>query len=243
MRKCVVLLLAVALFALVSSPSFAAMEYVDIDAAGVKTLMATEDALVIFPLSPIEFDDLHIKGSVNIPMGELEKRLPQNKNEKVIFYCLGVKCVASWRAAEKAVSLGYRNVYAFREGLPAWVAAGYPTDTTAPLPDVEITKISTTDLAYNLGKDNFTLLDINLDDDAKKFWIEHPNRIHIPLDELHLNTASLNKSHRIAVICLKGKRSPTAVRYLKSQGFEDVVMVQGGTQKWVLEGRPVQQGF
>ncbi len=240
--KLFALLGVVLLLPLFADYAVAANQYLDVDAATVKKMIETEDVLVVFPLSPIEFNDLHIKGSVNIPMERLSAELPMDKTRKLVFYCLGVKCVASWRAAEKAVELGYKKVYAFREGLPAWVAAGYPTVSLGKLPDFPVNTISTEELATSLESDNFTLVDINLEEDAQKFWISHPQRIHIPLNELHLQCDQLDKSHRIAVMCLKGKRSPTAVRYLKSKGFDDVVSVDGGIQKWLLEGRPVKQG-
>ena len=115
------------MFVLLTS-AFASAEkgYKEIDAAGTKALMENAGALVVFPLSPIEFDNQHIEGSVNIVMDMLEYELPGDKERIIVFYCLGIKCVASWRAAEKAVELGYTNVYAFREGIPGWKAAGYP---------------------------------------------------------------------------------------------------------------------
>ena len=219
-----------------------AKKYGEVDVKATKNMMEKEKSLVVFPLSPIEFDDLHIRGSVNIPMDLLAEKLPQDKSQKIIFYCLGVKCVASWRAAEKAVSLGYKNVYAFREGLPGWTAAGYPTASIEKLPDVKIKRITTSELSGQLDNNLVVLLDVNLTDDAKKFYIDSPQRVHIPMDVLHLKIATLNKSDAIAVLCLKGKRSPTAARYLVGQGFENVTVVEGGIQKWVLEGRPVKQG-
>ena len=240
MRLVVSLLLA---FCLVTVGSFAeAKKYAEIDAGAVKKMMETKSALVVFPLSPIEFNDLHIEDSVNIPMDLLQEQLPQDKSQKIIFYCLGVKCVASWRAAEKAVELGYENVYAFREGLPGWTAAGYPTVTVNKLPDVEVKIITTSELSGQLANNLVILLDINLTTDSKKFYIDTPQRVHVPMDVLHQKTSELNKSDAIAVLCLKGKRSPTAARYLIGQGFENVTVVEGGIQKWVLEGRPVKQG-
>jgi rhodanese-related sulfurtransferase len=219
-----------------------AKKYGEVDAKGTKDMMEKENALVVFPLSPIEFDNLRIKGSVNIPMDLLAEKLPKDKSQKMIFYCLGVKCVASWRAAEKAVNLGYENVFAFREGLPGWTAAGYPTVTIEKLPDVKIKKITTSELAGQLDNKLVVLLDINLTDDAKKFYIDSPQREHIPLDDLHQKVSTLNKNDAISVICLKGNRSPTAARYLAGQGFENITVVEGGLQKWILEGRPVKQG-
>jgi rhodanese-related sulfurtransferase len=65
--------------------------------------------------------------------------------------------------------------------------------------------------------------------------------VHIPLDELNVSLPQLPREKKIVVICLKGNRAPTAVKYLIGQGFEDVVMVEGGIQQWVLEGRPVKR--
>ncbi len=89
--------------------------------------------------------------------------------------------------------------------------------------------------------DDIILLDINLKEDASKFYIDHAKRVHIPLDELNVSLPQIPKDKKVVVICLKGHRAPTAVKYLVDQGYEDVVMVDGGVQKWVLEGRPVKQ--
>jgi len=224
-----------------SGSAISAKGYKDIDAIGVKELMDKEVALVVFPLSPMEFDNKHIKGSINIIPKKMEYELPTDKGKAIVFYCLGIKCVASWRAAEKAVELGYNNVYAFREGLPGWEKAGYPLVSTKKLPDVEVKKISTEELATLLFSEDVILLDINLDEDAHKFHIESAKRKHIPLDELNVNLQQLPKDKKIAVMCLKGKRSATAAKYLIGQGYNDVVVVEGGIQKWVLEGKPVKR--
>ena len=242
MRKLLLTLTAGVMFVLLTSAFASASKgYNEIDAAGTKALMENTDALVVFPLSPIEFDNRHIEGSVNIVMDMLQYDLPEDKERALVFYCLGIKCVASWRAAEKAVELGYTNVYAFREGIPGWEKAGYPLVTVKPLPDVEVAKISTVELVAMLENDDVVLVDINLKDDARKFHIYHAKRVHIPLDELNASVSQLPHEKKIVVICLKGKRAPTAVKYLIGQGYEDVVMVEGGVQRWVMEGRPVKR--
>ncbi len=242
MRKLLLILAAGMMFVLLTSAFASASKgYNEIDAAGTKALMENADALVVFPLSPIEFDNRHIEGSVNIVMDMLQYDLPEDKERALVFYCLGIKCVASWRAAEKAVELGYTNVYAFREGIPGWEKAGYPLVTVKPLPDVEVAKITTVELAAMLENDDVVLVDINLKDDARKFHIDHAKRVHIPLDELNVSLSQLPREKKIVVICLKGKRAPTAVKYLIGQGYEDVVMVEGGVQRWVMEGRPVKR--
>lgn len=49
-------------------------------------------------------------------------------DEKVVFYCSGVRCPRSSKAAAKAVAWGYGQVYYFRDGFPAWKTAGYPVE-------------------------------------------------------------------------------------------------------------------
>jgi len=224
-----------------NAPAVTARGYQEVDTSDVRRMMQNEDVLVVFPLSPIEFNNLHISGSVNIPMARLARELPRDKSRKIIFYCLGVKCVASWRAAEKAIELGYRNVFAYREGLPAWVRAGYPTEIVEKLPVVAVEKISTGELVGMLATEDMILVDVNFEDDAHAFYIDHPKRVHIPIDNLDSSLDLLPKNKTLVLVCLKGKRAPTACRFLKGQGYQRVFVLEGGVQKWILEGRPVKQ--
>ena len=89
------------------------------------------------------------------------------------------------------------------------------------------------------GQD-FVLLDVCLKRDADKFWIDSPNRIHIPFDQIEARLDEIPKDKKVVVICLKGKRSPTAIRYLTAKGFSNLVSVKGGLQQWILEGKPVK---
>ncbi len=50
------------------------------------------------------------------------------KDQEVVFYCNGPKCMRSSKATAKAVEWGYQKVYYFRGGFPAWKGAGYPVE-------------------------------------------------------------------------------------------------------------------
>lgn len=236
--------LATVLFlAMLSLPAAAGSsdKYREIDTKGVKTMIEAGGVLLVNPLSPIEFAAEHITGSVNVPIERLKQGLPADKNQPIIFYCLGEKCVYSWRAAEDAAALGYKNLYAYRGGLPAWKAAGLPTTSTEHLPDVEVKMISTEQLAQKLKRDDFLLVDINADEDSDKFWVDTPKRIHLPLLDLDQSYRTLPKNKELVLMCLKGHRGATAARFLLAKGYKDVKYVEGGIQKWVLEGRPVKK--
>lgn len=55
-------------------------------------------------------------------------RLPKDKNSPIIFQCNGAECWYSYKASRMAIKLGYKKVYWFRTGLPAWKAAGFPIE-------------------------------------------------------------------------------------------------------------------
>lgn len=49
-------------------------------------------------------------------------------NQKVVIYCNGHSCLRSSKAAQKAVAWGFKKVYYFRDGFPAWKKSGYPVE-------------------------------------------------------------------------------------------------------------------
>lgn len=50
------------------------------------------------------------------------------KDQMVVFYCNGPKCLRSSKATVKAVAWGFTKVHYFRDGIPAWIAAKYPIE-------------------------------------------------------------------------------------------------------------------
>ena len=92
MKKLWIVVLAVALSLGVSGLASADEGWKEVKAEELKQMMDAGDVMVINPLSKIEFNDLHIEGSVNIPMETMrEDSLPADKEKKLAFYCLGRK--------------------------------------------------------------------------------------------------------------------------------------------------------
>lgn len=50
------------------------------------------------------------------------------KNEPVVVYCNGESCLRSSDAAKMAVNWGFGKVHYYRDGFPAWKAAGNPVE-------------------------------------------------------------------------------------------------------------------
>lgn len=106
---------------------------------GAKTVTATE-AKALFDKG-IAFIDVRkdkdwaagrIPDAVHLELKKIlnDKKLSKEvkKDQKVVFYCNGPKCMRSSVASAKAVVWGYSKVYYFRGGLPAWKSAGYPVE-------------------------------------------------------------------------------------------------------------------
>ena len=107
--------------------------------AGAKTVTAAE-AKALFDKGSIFLDVRSDKdwGAGRIPDAihiELKKKFNEasmgkeiKKNDAVVIYCNGESCMRSSKASAKAVGWGYSKVYYFRDGFPAWKAAGYPVE-------------------------------------------------------------------------------------------------------------------
>lgn len=113
-----------------------------VDAEQVKTLLEN-GVLVLDVRVANEYVDECIKGAKNLPYKEKSvkavdfdasldsfdlSKLPVDKSAALVFYCNAGECWKSYKAATVAVRAGYRQVYWFRSGLPAWRAKGYPLE-------------------------------------------------------------------------------------------------------------------
>ncbi len=71
----------------------------------------------------------HIPGAVNLDLknGFTVAALSAvvDRDQEVVIYCMGPRCLLSSEASAKAVAWGFTNVYYFRAGFPSWKEAGY----------------------------------------------------------------------------------------------------------------------
>ena len=99
---------------------------------GAVQLINRERALLIDVCEPEEFSAAHASGAKNVPLGQLESKLPgvvKNKTLPLILIC------ASGARANRAVGiakkLGYEQAQALSGGMKAWKEASLPIDKAA----------------------------------------------------------------------------------------------------------------
>jgi len=97
--------------------------------ANAVQLINREKAVVIDVCEAEEFAAGHVGGAKNIPLGQLEERLPsvvKNKAVPVVLVC--ASGARSTRAAAIARKLGYEKAESLAGGLKAWRDASLPVE-------------------------------------------------------------------------------------------------------------------
>jgi rhodanese-related sulfurtransferase len=100
-----------------------------LSAAAAVHLINREKAVVLDVCEPEEFAAGHVNGARNLPLSQLEEKLPttvKNKQLPVVLVCAsGARAV---RAEAVAKKLGYEKAQALAGGMKAWRDAGLPVE-------------------------------------------------------------------------------------------------------------------
>jgi rhodanese-related sulfurtransferase len=100
-----------------------------LSANGAVQLINREKAVVIDVSEAEEFAASHVGGAKNIPLSQLEEKLPgavKNKAVPVIFVCARGSRARKGQAVAK--KLGYQQAHALGGGLKAWKEANLPLE-------------------------------------------------------------------------------------------------------------------
>ena len=98
-----------------------------LSAAMAVQLINREKAVVIDVCGAAEYAAGHVVGAKNVPLNELEARLPAVVKNKAL--PLVIVCASGGRAQQAAAmaqKLGYANAQVLSGGMRAWAAAGLP---------------------------------------------------------------------------------------------------------------------
>jgi rhodanese-related sulfurtransferase len=135
-------------------------------------------------------------------------------------------------AAGLVAKRGYTNVMVFKDGIPAWVEAGYPINSPEPLKDAKVTTIEAEQL--NASLDDFIIVDIRPQSTYELGYL--PGSRAMPLAYLSMLSAELPKDRWIVVVDHKGKQCKTAAQWLNNNGFKTVSWLKGGLTGYAKKG-------
>jgi rhodanese-related sulfurtransferase len=81
------------------------------------------------------------------------------------------------------------------------------------------------------------LLDVREDDE----WVagHAPGALHVPMMEIPARAEEVPADRDVVVVCRVGQRSAQVVAYLRHNGWEHVINLDGGMASWDAAGRPM----
>ena len=201
----------------------------------------TSGLVVVDSRSAEEYQEVHIKTALSIPLTKLEKDvtlLPSSKEARLVFYCNGVKCGKSGKSAKIAIDNGYKDVSVYADGMPVWEEKGYSIYTG---PDYDKTvktsmiKPVVVKALLDSAPATLTVVDVR---DAKEFAEGHvPGAINIPDETFAAGSGVLDKNKQIVVYCNSGSRSYNAYRKLQKLAYPNIVQMIFAD--WQAEKLPV----
>jgi rhodanese-related sulfurtransferase len=111
-------------------------------------------------------------------------------------------------------------------------------DQGVPIPEITVRE-AWQRLEADEPKSVPTLVDVR---EAWEYAQGHAARaVNIPLSELQARAGEVPRDRDVLLICQVGQRSFAAARFLRNQGVERVINVDGGTEAWEAARLPMEQ--
>lgn len=192
-------------------------------------LKREEGALLVDVRTDLQFDDVHIHGSVCIPSFTpgFGSKLAwiANPDQEIVF--IGRDDADGRRAARLALAVGVRNIAGLLAGgMTNWRQERHPADHTE--------RVAAADLTGWLAQEpNLQLLDVR---ERHEWQAGHvPGALFTPWHDIKQIPDGVDPTRPIAVVCAGGMRAATAASLLKLHGARDVVHVVDGGVETLLE--------
>lgn len=137
--------------------------------------------------------------------------------------------------------MGYRKVYEYNEGYPAWVKAGLPFVENVKYPDPEVPFVSAVALKGMLDrKEEIVLVDLRDDEDLRAGRI--PGSLRIAMVDIASRYREIPKDRKVVLIDLYGKQAYIAARYLALKGYGNLHRLDGGfINGWMKSGYSIEK--
>ncbi len=89
-------------------------------------------AKFVDPRDEWDFEEMHVKNAINIPVYKFSRDMLKLKNLKkddlIIVYCEDEYCDNGIELCDSLIDLLYKNVFLYKGGIDEWQFAGYPLE-------------------------------------------------------------------------------------------------------------------
>ena len=213
---------------------------------------ALDSMTVIDARSTYEYETLHIEDARSVPLASPDfnatvQSLAEASGQPLVFYCNGVTCSVSYKAALKAKEAGLTAVRVYDAGVFAWAQA-HPEHTVLlgePLQSAERLIASEQFEAHLLAEEDFytriessqnpLIVDIRSKEQRQGVSLFQMRDRHVPLTNGNrelgdLVQAAVQKGRPMFFLDATGKQVRWLQYYLESQGAEDYWFLKGGAR-------------
>ena len=229
-------------------PSFKTFPVI-VEAAQVKQVVDGKQLGLVVDSRPKrkKYDKGHIPGALSLPTSQFDKMkglLPADKDMLLVFYCGGLKCALSHKAAFKAQALGYKNVKVYAKGYPDWkkaygagakgmakapAAAKKPAGSLKPGKEEGSVDMAFFQAQYKKDPKSIYLVDVR---DANEFKAGAiAGSVNIPVDKLAKSLDKLPQDKPVVFVCGTGARSGEAYYMIQDlrPSMKNVYYIDGET--------------
>lgn len=221
-----------------------------------KILFESGKAIFIDARSAGEYNDGHIPGAINIPVGDANNKIPQYKDlfkDKVLVpYCHGAGCHLSDKDAYALFDAGYRKIAIYFGGWPEWTQANMPVEKYEPpaqykplfeeaASEKEIKQITLEEAKFlwDNGLGNF--IDVDTMEKYNKIHIERA--ITIPVDKMKDMIRGYDyflKQKPNVIYCHgRGGKAKQAAQLLYKEGYKKILLFLDALPQWEKAGYPL----
>lgn len=210
-----------------------------------------KDVVVIDVRSTYEFDTLHIKDALHLPVDERDfvsslQALRKQESRPLVFYCNGHTCKKSYHASQKAMAGHIDNVFTYDAGIFVWTNTHPDQAVLLGKTPVDLSRLISKDklkahmlepeaFGQRVGKNAITL-DIR-DTQQKDALSLFPTRQRsVPLDNSKLKTyvdKAKSKKQTLLIYDAVGKQVRWLQYYLEEEGLTDYYFMEGGAKAFL----------
>lgn len=209
-----------------------------------------DSVIVVDVRSRYEFDTLHIKGALHIPLSkeklpDAARALRAKSDKPIVFYCNGTTCKKSYEAAELARKAGIGKVFAYDAGLDAWsrqypdrcVLLGKSPVVASDLISKEAFKqrLLPAQQFEALVEKGAVVLDVR-DLRQRDIALWPMRELRAPLDDAQKIAAAVTEAKRqkktLVVYDKVGKQTRWFQYYLEQRGVKDYYFLDGGAEAY-----------
>jgi rhodanese-related sulfurtransferase len=134
--------------------------------------------------------------------------------------------------------LGYKNILLYSEGLAGWKKAGFPLEKDETIRRSEIPPLTLSELQGKLG--DVYVLDIRPADMYEQGHVKGSR--NIPFHLVSRRFREIPAGQKIVIVDVLGNPEYMPIGwFLKSKGYNDVIMLKGGMNAWQKEGLPLER--